>query len=398
MKATSRTIYHVLIGASSLVAVACGSKDAGPGPTVAPVVTCDNDPNRPTAIFDAVKALKKEADGKKDNSTINVTVIPNHWSPFWMTPSIGLAVAKREIGCQADMTAAALKGDPNAVQLQVDKINALVAAKSSGFGVSCKSGTAAAPAIANAVAAGIPVITFDSDAAKGDGATVPFYGGRSMYFGSLNKPASVQGAKPMVDAMSGSGKVLVVSSTATELNAQLRVDGFIEGLAGTQMETVTYMLGDEYGKFVAAEADPMHPSKDINGFFSAYLKDLLASDPPGGIFVTQGTYGPVAADAVLAANLAGKVHIIAFDLASDTQRHLRNHVIDATIVQKSYFFGYLGTYILWAMAVNGTDSVLQTLQPWMMGDQLDTGVDIVTPDSLDGYTNYQIQCLGLPNL
>jgi ABC-type sugar transport system substrate-binding protein len=100
----------------------------------------------------------------------------------------------------------------------------------------------------------------------------------------------------------------------------------------------------------------------------------------------------------LAANLAGKVHIIAFDLASDTQRHLRNHVIDAAIVQKSYFFGYLGTYILWAMAVNGTDSVLATLQPWMMGDQLDTGVDIVTPTSLDGYTNYQIECLGLPNL
>ena len=151
MKATSRTIYHVLIGASSLVAVACGSKDeqVTAGPPAA--VTCDNDPNRPTAIFDAVKALKKEADGKKDNSTINVTVIPNHWSPFWMTPSIGLAVAKREIGCQADMTAAALKGDPNAVQLQVDKINALVTAKSSGFGVSCKSGTAAVPAIANAV-------------------------------------------------------------------------------------------------------------------------------------------------------------------------------------------------------------------------------------------------------
>jgi ribose transport system substrate-binding protein len=391
----------VLIGASSLLAVACSGKDPEPIDTGTGPLTCENDPYRPTAIFDAVKALKAKADGVKDNSTINVTVIPNHWSPFWMTPSIGLAVAKREIGCQADLTAAALKGDPNAVQLQVDKMNALVAAKSSGFGVSCKSATAALPAITAARAAGIPVITFDSDVAKGvEGMDVPF-GGRSMYFGSLNYPAAAAGAKPMVDALAGSGKVLIVSSTPTELNAQQRVEGFRDAVAaqGAQMQTTEYMLGDEYNAFVKAEPDPTKPSKDINAFFSSYLKDLLATDPPGGIFVTQGTYGPVAADAVLAANLQGQVHIIAFDLATDTQRHLRNKVIDAAIVQKSYFFGYLGTYILWAMAVNGPDAVMETLQPYVDANQLmDTGVDIVTPTTLDGYTKYQIDCLGLPNL
>src|SRR5882672_7786417 len=188
-----------------------------------------------------------------------------------------------------------------------------------------------------------PLMSFDGCIGSGSAATNALYSSPSMYV-----TVSICVGRPDLNP---STRACAFSSTATELNAQARVEGFKSGLP-TQMETVTYMLGDEYKAFVAAEPDPMHPSKDINGFFSAYLKDLLASDPPGGIFVTQGTYGPVAADAVLAANLAGKVHIIAFDLASDTQRHLRNHVIDAAIVQKSYFFGYLGTYILWAMAVN----------------------------------------------
>ena len=119
MKATiRRTVHHTLILSSSLLWVACGSSKEEPPPaSTGSSLMCEKDPNRPTALFDAVKALKTASDGKKDPTSISVNLVPNHWSSFWMTPSIGLSVAKREIGCATDMSAAAVKGDPDAVHV-----------------------------------------------------------------------------------------------------------------------------------------------------------------------------------------------------------------------------------------------------------------------------------------
>src|SRR5262245_40306268 len=89
--------------------LACSSSKDSPDPTstVTGEVSCDADPARPKDLFDMTDALRKASDGQRDPATVNITLVPNHWSAFWMTPSIGLAVAKREIGCKADMTAAA---------------------------------------------------------------------------------------------------------------------------------------------------------------------------------------------------------------------------------------------------------------------------------------------------
>jgi len=73
-------------------------------------------------------------------------------------------------------------------------------------------------------------------------------------------------------------------------------------------------------------------------------------------------------------------------------------VIDATIVQRSYFYGYLNTYILYSMAVTSPQMTMQAIAPWIQDGTVDTGADLVTPDNLDAYANYQIQCLGIPSL
>jgi len=392
-----RTLHGTLVlAASSLALGACSSSTTeAPGMVTAPF-SCDTDPNRPTALFDATKALKTASDGKVDPTTVTINLVPNHWSAFWATPSIGLGVAKREIGCNADMSAAALKGDPMAVQKQIDMLNGLVTKKVSGIGLSCKDQTLDVAPISSAVAAGIPVITFDSDAAKGD--AEPYYGGRTLYIGSLNAPAGKAAAAKVVDIVK-TGNVLVISSTAKEANFQQRLDGFVAGLDGTGVTADTYLLGDAYAAFSAAEPDPTHPSMDINAFLADHMKTVLASDaPPSAVFATNGTYGPIVADAVIGANMVGKVHIVAFDLSADVQRHLRNKVIDIAVVQKSYFFGYLSAYILYGMAANGIDASMATLGPWMTGDLFDTGVDLVSPDTLDAYSKYQIECLGIPSL
>ncbi len=220
-----------------------------------------------------------------------------------------------------------------------------------------------------------------------------------MYLGSLNVPAGRVAAKKIVELVQGTGKVLVVTSSPTEANSRDRVDGFTTGLQGTQVQHEIYYWGDEYTAYVKAQPDPAHPAMDINAFLSDHLRTVFASDSrPAAIFATNGTDGPVVANTVVESGMTGKIHVVAFDLAADTQRFLQSRVIDATIVQKSYFFGYLSVYVLYAMAVNGTEATMQTLAPWLSGDLMDTGVDLVTPDTLDAYTLYQTNCLGIFSL
>src|SRR5260221_14513011 len=119
---------RTLFFASSLLVLACGSSKDEPSqiPCSGGGNSCETDPNPPAALLDAARALRATTDGKRGPSTVTISLVPNHWSTFWQTPSIGLAVAKRELGCVADMTAAALKGDPDAIQKQIDRLNTLV--------------------------------------------------------------------------------------------------------------------------------------------------------------------------------------------------------------------------------------------------------------------------------
>jgi ribose transport system substrate-binding protein len=78
--------------------------------------------------------------------------------------------------------------------------------------------------------------------------------------------------------------------------------------------------------------------------------------------------------------------------------HMENGNIDATMVQRAYFYGYLSTYVAYAMAVVGVDDTMAALSEKLTGDDgdlLNTGIDVLTPDNLEDYNAYSTECLGL---
>jgi ribose transport system substrate-binding protein len=63
----------------------------------------------------------------------------------------------------------------------------------------------------------------------------------------------------------------------------------------------------------------------------------------------------------------------------------------AAIGQRPYFMGYLSVYTLFALYTIGPSETLKLLDPYLSGDNkdsIDTGVDIVTPESLPEYSDY----------
>jgi ABC-type sugar transport system substrate-binding protein len=76
---------------------------------------------------------------------------------------------------------------------------------------------------------------------------------------------------------------------------------------------------------------------------------------------------------------------------------LKDGVISTAIVQRPYYMGYLSVYVLYAMSVLGPDGTIKLLRPYLVGDKkdiIDTGVDIVTSESLPEYLEY-LESIGI---
>jgi ABC-type sugar transport system substrate-binding protein len=88
-----------------------------------------------------------------------------------------------------------------------------------------------------------------------------------------------------------------------------------------------------------------------------------------------------------------------FDLEPATKTLLQEGSINATVVQRPYFMGYLDVYILDAMKVNGVAPTMSLLAPWLTGDNkdiIDTGINVITPSNLNDFDDY-LSSLGLPS-
>ena len=101
--------------------------------------------------------------------------------------------------------------------------------------------------------------------------------------------------------------------------------------------------------------------------------------------------GPAIAAAVKEAKKHDKIKVLCFDAEPITLQYLKSGDIDATVVQKPYQFGYLSVKVLHDMLTLGVDSTLAGLPQDRI---IDTGVEVVTPATLDAY-NKELEQLGI---
>lgn len=169
--------------------------------------------------------------------------------------------------------------------------------------------------ILNQVAAKAALFTVDGDAPKSN---------RIMYIGTDNTAAGRSHGELIKKALPNGGKIMLFVGTMDAANSQERVKGIKEVLAGTKIEIIDIRTdGGDQAKAKANVEDTLtkYPNIDL-------LSGLWAYNTPQ-IY-----------NAVKAAGKEGKVKIVGFDEDQQTLKGISEGVIEATVVQQPYEFGY----------------------------------------------------------
>ena len=229
----------------------------------------------------------------------------------------------------------------------------LIARGVDGIAISCNDPTACAAPIDRAVAANIPVMTWDSDSPDS----------RRFSFLSIDNYGSGRSAADLLArAIGGRGKVAVITGVPGALNLQQRVDGFNDRLAeaypGVQVVRV-FASNEDINLGVQGVEETMQAHPDLRGWFFAGLWPLFADR--GSMPLWE------------AASRAGTVKTVAFDSLPLELDLLRDGYLEALIGQKYWRWGYDSVQMVYDYVVSG-----KRFPPF-----IDTGLDIVTRNNVD---------------
>jgi ribose transport system substrate-binding protein len=170
--------------------------------------------------------------------------------------------------------------------------------------------------ILNQVASKAVLFTVDADAPKSD---------RIMYIGTDNVAAGRSHGDLIKKALPNGGKIMLFVGTMDAANAQERVKGIKETLQGTNIEIVDIRRTDG-GDQAKAKAN---------------VEDTLTKYPNIDLLSGLWAYNtPQIYNAVKAAGKEGKVKIVGFDEDQQTLKGISEGVIEGTVVQQPYEFGY----------------------------------------------------------
>jgi ribose transport system substrate-binding protein len=220
---------------------------------------------------------------------------------------------------------------------------------------------------------GINFITIDSDAPGS---------GRRLYIGTDNYNAGYAAGKELVRLLGDKGgQVVGLVGLQDAPNAVDRIQGIKDAIQGTKVTIAEVM------------SDGIDATKALDNAESAIDKypDLAAFV---GIYAFNG---PAAGQALRVSGKVGKIKIVAFDMLPETITLVRDGVISTAIVQRPYYWGYLSTYVLYAMSVLGPDETMKLLTSYLSGDKhdiLDTEVDVVSTENLSKYLDY-LESIGI---
>jgi ribose transport system substrate-binding protein len=241
-------------------------------------------------------------------------VATNTRLPYWQSAHAGFTRAATEYGVSEDM-----RGPENFTPaIEVDEFRAAVARKPAGILVSVSDPNLMGPEIDKAVAAGIPVITVDSDAP----------GSRRLYFiGTNNLEAGRLGGQRVAAQLNGKGNVVFFTMPG-QPNLDERLKGYkdvFSNYPGIKIEEVFDMKGESGTAMDKAEEYLARTgASKINAF--------ICLEASAGKDVGQAFKRAKAQDAML----------MAMDVDQATLELVKDGTIQATISQKPYTMALLG--------------------------------------------------------
>ena len=238
---------------------------------------------------------------------------------------------------------------------QVSEVEGFVTRGVSGIVLAPLDETALVGPVADAARRKIPVVIFDSGLKGGD--YVSFVATDNLKGGQL-------GGERLIEAMHGSGKVILLRYAEGHDSTAKREDGFLAAMkAHPGIEVVSsnqYVGADVEGAYKRAEA-----------ILSTYKK-------PDGSLTIDGIFCPnesstFATLRVLQDNgWAGKVRFVGFDSSENMVKGLHDRVLDGLVVQDPVKMGYLAV-----------KTIIAHIKGQPVERRIDTGVHVATPDNME---------------
>jgi ribose transport system substrate-binding protein len=206
------------------------------------------------------------------------------------------------------------------------------------------------PVMAAALAAGIPMVAFDTVAPEGLGV---------LSIGNDFGAQATMAAERLVELMGGKGKVAIMQGVPTAPNHRLRYEAHKAVFAKyPEIEVVAEGIDQDDIARAQSEAEAIlkaHP--DLDGFVSCN-----ASGPIG------------IGRAIAEAGLAGKVHSVGIDDLDPLLELIRQGVVDSSASTKPHLQGSWAVTALWLARLGRPLPAV-----------IDTGIAHITLDDLDSY-------------
>jgi ribose transport system substrate-binding protein len=255
--------------------------------------------------------------GSHDSNEYFVFVAANLQVPYWQAAGAGFTKAGAQFKVRTDFLGPNTY-DPKAER---DALDQAVQQKATGIVLGVTDPALLKDSIDKAIAAGIPVITLDSDAAASK---------RLFFIGTNNYQVGLTGGMRLAQELKGKGNV-VVFTMPDQRNMQDRLHGYRDALERTPgikivrvvdiqgdpriaFDTTTQIIGkekDQVDAFVCLEAQS---GKEVAGVLSSY-------------------------------KVTGKV-VMAMDTDPETLQLIQSGAIAATISQKPYTMAFVGMQML----------------------------------------------------
>jgi len=307
----------------------------------------------------ALAILSTSGCGRHSTKEVFYLIATNVNLPYWQTAAAGFNRGAE----QYKVTAKVVGPDSYDPAGELAELRKAIAAKPAGILISVADAAVVQPGIDEAVKAGIPVITMDSDAA----------GSRRLFFiGTNNLEAGRLGGRRVIEKLGGKGNV-VFFTLAGQPNTDERLKGFKEIIA-TRPDIHIIDVVDIKG--------------DARNAFDWTQSSMALSGPKkiDAFVCLEASSGKVVADAVKRAG-GGRL-VVAWDVDQDTLNAIKAGTIDATIAQKPYTMGYFGLKALDEVfhappKALGKDYSADSFAPYPAF--VDTGTSLVDQSNVDLY-------------
>lgn len=270
-------------------------------------------------------------------------------NPYWVDARKGMEDAAGKIGVKAQF----LGPDTDDAAKQASTFESILATKPLGIAISPNDATSVREIIQRATDMGIPVIAWDG----------PVPDSKVLgYIGTDNVAAGGKEGEALAKAIGNKGKVAIIIGNLGATNLNQRLEGLKKALA--KYPDIQIVATEESGESVATAQSKtetlLQAQPDLVGFAG-----IGGSDLPG------------IAGALKSANKCGTIKAVGFDVVPQGIEGMKGGCVDALISQRP--FGMTAQALQILVDLHNKKSTLGA------NFNVDTGVEVVTPDTLDAF-------------